>query len=207
MHEKFTRDQAFMFEPIIIKTFRHGQRRRIKTKRADLVMERLDELSGGKSLMWFNRCLRAFTSFENAKSYPKLANKLFVEYKFLMRRDMGFRMLMATEVPHQKKFKVLDRDLNQSIKQFKKIIHAQKLKEKEETKPLLPKTIKRPKSIEAQRRLVYKNKLDYFFDENGRKVWSERAAQAKNGTGISKYFNNKEKIEKYKRGERPRIEE
>jgi hypothetical protein len=217
---KLTYDQAFMLEPIIIKQFRHGQRRRIKTTRASLTLYRLLQLASEREIYdWYSRYMRLEDRLDRVKSYGQMADKIFTEYKYLMRREKSFLQLMRTEIPRKKRFPVLDRDLQQSLKSFKKIIRKQERQEKAlerairiSKKPVLQPKIPRPRKrtpaeIERQRALVYKNELDFYIDENGRKVWSERAAQRKNAIGAEKYFRNKEKLEQYKRGIQPRIEE
>ena len=225
MNGKLNYDQTLMYEPIVVKIYRDGQHRRIKTTRANLVLSRLDMLAEKEGYMWPDYRKRILEKIDKAQSLPKekrftkIADRLFDAYKNLIRKDRQFSLLLRAEVPHQKRFPVLDRDLQQSLKFFKKVIHKQerqekaleraiRVSEKPTPQPKIPRPRKRtPAEIERQRILVYKNEQDFYIDENGQKVWSERAARMKNAIGMQKYFNNREKLEKYRRGERPQIEE
>lgn len=214
---KFTYNQALMYAPIVIKEYRHGQRRRVKTTLEKLVMDRLEELAIGGSHTWWKRYERFLDRMERATTYRKLADKLFIEYTNLLRRDPQFHLLLRTQVVSQKPVRIRDRDTERSIKQFKRLTREEKRREKvrlqvKQTEQTEKEIIEQPRrrtpaQIEREKKLVYKNERDFYIDENGRKVWSEQAARMKNAIGMQKYFSNREKLEKYRRGERPRIEE
>lgn len=179
----------YVFEPIVVMRFSHGQDRRYKTTRYNLAMERLYQMSMGNDKEDVREKVRAIHRWLNLAigrpKRPKQEQRPKSNYAPFSQAQFERNLTLAYG-PNASKYGRFDKHTPEET-----LTDLQKPVDKSEKTSLV---VERPPQDWLKERLEKINsEKDYFIDENGRIVLTERAWKRANASGLSKYLNNKEK--------------
>lgn len=116
----FTRKQVYVYEPVVIMTYHHGQSRRMKTTRGNLALDRLENLAIAR-LRWWGYFVNHTTTIESAGSYEKAGDELYKVCKYLSNKDRVFRLILTTILPRRTPTPFRNTELEYEIAKLEKL--------------------------------------------------------------------------------------
>lgn len=123
MRGLLTYSQAYIFETIVVKMYRHGQMRRVRTTRFKLVNDRLYEIAmTALNYKWLHYAMGKFESIEDAiakNNYEAVCDKIFQICQNLKQRDPVYRSIIKTIVPGRKPTPFRDESAERSLADLK----------------------------------------------------------------------------------------